>query len=249
MITDIRITPGTIVAWVLIAFALVWGSSLAQDIYIYAQADPDPTARLWFIDLDVEQSLYTGMSVVLIASCSFLLLIIGSYARLNRERYAFCWILLSVAFVMIAADELLSFHEKLSGILSSLFNYTTAFSVLAIGLLSMTALCFLPFLKSQPTNIARGMMAAGFIFVLGAAGMEILAGRYLAEGEMENMSYRLLVTVEEGLEGLGMILFMWTLLIKLNGKTFRIEAPKLQSLPAHQPAAKQPHDVTERTAP
>ena len=58
------------------------------------------------------------------------------------------------------------------------------------------------------------MLVAAGIFLSGALGMEAIGGEVLSanDGDILARPYRLLVNIEEGAEGLGVILFLFALI-------------------------------------
>ena len=72
------------------------------------------------------------------------------------------------------------------------------------------ALGCMPLLRRLPRTIARRMVFAGAVFVLGAFGME-LVGASLFDGSAGNAPYHLAVALEEIGEMAGLVLFILAL--------------------------------------
>jgi hypothetical protein len=226
MFRTITIKPTHLAMGVLLAFGLVLIAGIVHDLYVYSQPAPKLDHKIWRLDVDMEQSVFTGMSVILIAFCSCLLLLCG-FVR-TGQKHGWQWFALALIFAGLAADEFLSLHETASAYLGDKFDLGGAFGFAwvlpALVLVVGGFVSAVPFLRVQTGKIRAGMLIAGTLFVLGAVGMEMLASLYIESwGTMQTIGYRFLVTAEEGLEALGMTVFMWTLLEHLRGATVVIE--------------------------
>lgn len=113
-------------------------------------------------------------------------------------------------------DEILSLHEKtIEPVRNALqtgglfyFAWVIPASVLVLVLL----LVFLGFLAHLPTRTRNLFLIAGTIYVGGALGLEMVGGYYVESDRVENIMYVILVTIEELLEMLGVIVFIHALL-------------------------------------
>jgi len=78
---------------------------------------------------------------------------------------------------------------------------------------------FLPFVLRLPRKVGIMIIIAAVIFISGALGLEMAAGAYLSEVEdltsaLQTPRYRMMTNLEEGLEGLGVVIFIAALLIR-----------------------------------
>jgi hypothetical protein len=56
-------------------------------------------------------------------------------------------------------------------------------------------------------------LIAGGLFITGALGVEAVGGRYLANnGGIETLTYQMMVVVEEGLEMVGIVVFLYAVM-------------------------------------
>ena len=87
------------------------------------------------------------------------------------------------------------------------------FTWVAVGLpfIVVVGAAYLPFLLSLPRRFRQAMFLAGFVYISGVLGMEMLDGWY-ADHYGENTVYMLMTMVEELLEMGGAILFIRCLL-------------------------------------
>jgi hypothetical protein len=86
-----------------------------------------------------------------------------------------------------------------------------AWVLLAIPLLVVFALAYLPFLSSMPVPTRQGLLLAGALYVGGAIVMEMIGSYLFTLGGLESLAYQLSATVEEGMEMAGLILLIATL--------------------------------------
>jgi hypothetical protein len=87
-----------------------------------------------------------------------------------------------------------------------------------------------------PKSTRREFLTAGALFVGGAVGLELLAGRYSEIHGVDNFIYSLHVTLEEGLEMLGVWVFIRALVRYIHathpavGHTFAaVEPPAIDA--------------------
>ena len=92
----------------------------------------------------------------------------------------------------------------------------------------LLAIGFLLFFRSLPAETRRQFPVAGAIFLGGAIGAEVIGGAYVSsERGGDDAVYRVITTVEELLEMLGIVVFLQALLSYLarGGVAIRISSP------------------------
>jgi hypothetical protein len=81
---------------------------------------------------------------------------------------------------------------------------------------ALFALCvaavYLPFLARLPARTRNLFFLAGFVYVSGAIGFEMVGGRQAALYGDDNLTYKLLAHVEESLEMAGLVVLLYALL-------------------------------------
>jgi hypothetical protein len=147
----------------------------------------------------------------------------------------FAWFLLAAVFLFLGVDEATMIHEFASAPTREVLNaswvphlawvlpYGAAMIVLAVVLLPW-------FLKLDRSSQIR-FVAAGFLFVLGAIGFELLESAQmrdiLAENpdtvieELQHPVVDTLILFEESLELIGLGVFLHALVSRIGGFTFR----------------------------
>lgn len=226
MRTPIQISPITVTKFLL---AIVFALLLANLAIIYLNIVLGYEHLKGFIHgfyFDTEAnfpSLYSAMAIWLAA---FLLWRIGATGAEKKARRSFYWKFLSMLFVFLGLDEFASIHEGLiqpaQRILSTFdlmsgylyFAWLVPYLLLTIGV----GLIVYKFVFSIPAHTRMLFIIAGVVFLCGAAGMEMVGGNYwAAQGwsvhgtDKIDIVYSMIVTVEELLEMVGIVIFIHAL--------------------------------------
>jgi hypothetical protein len=173
--------------------------------------------------LDEESNIPTLYSSLALALAAGLLFVIGQFEALCQSFEAKSWKILAGIFLYLSMDELNSFHEALMPLrynlgLHGIFYY--AWVIPAIILVLLFVMAFLKFLRQLNRTTQLQFIGAGAIFVLGAVGFEMLGGAVterLGDAVVAfDPLYQALMTTEETLEMLGIVLFIYALLSYLN---------------------------------
>lgn len=166
-----------------------------------------------------ERNLPTLFTVLVMILNSLGCLFVSRQNHPSVDPMRWGWIGLGLIFAFLAIDEFASIHEQISRKLEIAFGLTGPFlwtwvipySVLVLAV----ALLFARFLRRLPRATASRFIAAGVVYVTGALVLEMVEGAvWSAEHRDFTIPIMLtLVTVEETLEMLGMVLFFRGLLI------------------------------------
>jgi hypothetical protein len=203
-------------------------ANLVQDFVVDYGA-----SRIWLLDVDVERSLYTWFSQLLLALVALLLFDTGAKMRHENRFVGGQWLFLSGLFVLLSIDEALSLHEIASERLSS--AVPTSGVLMFAWVIPAGAVCLLglaattPFLLRLPARVRTLMLLSAALFLGGALGMEMVGGKVLSDfgGDTSALPYRWSVAVEEGLEGLGVLVFLYSHLLYRRTEALR---PLLQQV-------------------
>lgn len=181
-----------------------------------------PTAE-WFtglFDLDGEGNIPAFYSSFMLLDCAGLLGLIAATQKQSRDFRQ--WRFLAFVFLYLAADELLSIHEIfIIPDLRDALHLPAAFDhiwvipgTILVGLLVFK---YLGFLRRLPQETSRLFILAGLIYVGGALGMEFLSDVWLPFPREDIFAWQFLtaiyaVIIEEVLEMLGLLVFIYALL-------------------------------------
>lgn len=163
-------------------------------------------------NLDYQTSIPNLFQTLLILFNAALLLLAAVDARGRSRADARMWALLSGAFVCLALDEFAELHARFNGptrVLLAPFGlghkawvipYAAGAAVLAIAAV--------PFLKRRTSRVRWSMVAAGALYVVGAAGMDAFEGTLLDGGRTaRSAAMGVMSLLEESCEMAGMTLF------------------------------------------
>jgi len=156
-------------------------------------------------------SLYSAFAIFF---ASGLLYIIAKSTKRKKEYYN--WMGLSFVFLFLSLDEWFSLHEKLAvptrELLSTSGIFTFAWIIPYGIVLLIFTLAYLRFLFYLPKKTKYLFVTAGSIYVAGALGMEMVGGMIYELYGRHNLYYAIEYTIEESLEMIGIVIFIYALM-------------------------------------
>ena len=163
---------------------------------------------LQLFELDEENNLPTWFSSYLLLNNALVLWLI---AASKSDAYRIYWIVLAIGFVVLSIDEVAGLHETFNTAIDTNWAIFGGLIVLGVGV------CMIPFLLSLPFRLALWFIISGSIFIGGVIGVELLS----EDLNEETMTYAYASALEEGMEMLGALLFLFVNLkeMKNNGET------------------------------
>lgn len=235
---------------VAVAGALVLASVLGRVVLFEAPWFPlrITIARLTYVDL--EQSIPSLYSFLLLLLCGAVLVVIGSLPAAGPGGDRWHWRALGGLVALAAVDEALSLHEQLieptSGLLGDRANGFLYFSWVlpAAAAMCVLLLAFARFLARLPGRTRNHVVLAGVLYLGGALGAESLSGKVahdrgfddLTDVErtaFEDYTYVAVNAAEEGLELLGASVLLYALVdhitVQLGGLRLRVTTPDLRA--------------------
>jgi hypothetical protein len=213
-------------AMVLIAFSFCLTSFVTQLYYrpeALLDASPDEDFIAWFLQakmgVDQELSIPAWFTSSLLLVCSMLLALIAYSTRQIRGHYALHWGVLSASFILLSLDESVMLHEhtpEVLGFLPTLLGSTLAYDWVFIGipLVLVFMLAYAKFLFKLSVQLRRLFIAAGALYITGAVGMEIVGAFVALYYSWGSVPYIAAITIEEFLEMIGIILFLYALMLR-----------------------------------
>ena len=186
--------------------------------FIFNQySEANYSARLF--RLDSESNLPTFYSSLSLGICSILLAIIASHKKVTNSRYTKHWKFLSLLFFVLAIDEIAMMHEILT-VLQEPLNIDGSFYFTWVApafiFLLVFSVTFISFLKSLPQKIRTLFILSGMIYVGGAVGVEMIGGYHSEMYGDNNFVHGMITTIEESLEMMGILVFIYSLLFYLQ---------------------------------
>ncbi len=180
------------------------------------------------INLDREMNFPSWFSTLMLAFCACLLRVVAAGQKnqaLENAREMLGdrrrWLLLSNIFWFLAADELFSIHEiliipKLATRLN-LPNFLAQIWVIPGAIFVVfLAKYYWAFLNHLPVRSRLHFFLAAAFYIGGALVMEMLGSAYSKLHGQQNLIYALLATLEEVMEMLGIVVFVYGLLSHLE---------------------------------
>jgi hypothetical protein len=201
-----------------ILIALTAAGIVAEYARYYLPIGPDLPN---YFSLTEEKNVPTWWSSFLLMACSVVLFAIAATKSRAAGEFRRHWIVLGAIFCYMSIDELVEIHEWLGSIPSlnpfgSVLYY--GWVVPASVLVLLFAVSYLRFLFHLPMPTRVKVAAAGFIYVGGAVGVEILVGFWTTKHGELNFAWAMGGLVEEAMEMIGSSLFLYTL-IEYLGRT------------------------------
>ena len=201
--------------------------------------------RLFYMGGEGNIPSWFATSLLLISS--LLLMAISYVKKLEKDKLTRHWQGMAIIFVILSIDEAVMLHEQLHLVTRYLPPITHGYGWIVPAMFGVTifVLAYIPFLKRLPRDTSILIFLAGAIFILGAVGMEIAALPWQEEGVDSDMVSGTLIVIEEFLEKIGIVLFIYALTsyvakhMKVTAFVFGEEVPYQESaqlLAVEQPA-------------
>jgi hypothetical protein len=208
----------------IIVTGLLAGDLVTQYIkYVYRNEAQFGFDRLF--NLEGENNLPTWYSSLALLLASAMLAIIGLHRKQEAKSWAWHWLILAIIFLCLSADEAASIHEMAASPIhqwlesrrhleSVLPVIGTAWLLAGIPFAAIVFLAFCRFLLNLPAMTRALFLIAGGLYITGTIGLEALGGRYIDQhGGSHTLTYEVLVAIEEGLEMVGVIVFIYALMM------------------------------------
>ncbi|MBC8176890.1 MAG: hypothetical protein H8E19_05750 [Deltaproteobacteria bacterium] len=216
---DLIISPKRVLKVLVVIVLLLTIASIIGQTYKYTVGHDRYIVD--FFDLDKEFNIPNWYASTTLLFCSLLLVFIAFGSRKAKARFFLHWIFLSAIFLIFALDEGLKLHEQsitpVREFFSSIgfasvgfFYYSWVFP--AAILVIIFAASYVRFLMNLPSRTRYLFIIAGVLYVGGALLMESMTGLYASYANRENLTYAILTNIEELLEMVGILVFIYALM-------------------------------------
>ena len=219
----------------LIIIGLLLAAHIAGLVSVFSLADHRLDGLVPLFHFDLERNYPTYYSSFALLCCAALLWIAGAWHKNQGGLSHLHWYGLAVVFLLLSLDEMIPIHEDFSIATrryiraSGLFGRPWLAWVIPQGIaltalldrawvipytvaLAGIAVINVNFLRSLPRKTLIWFLFSGGIYVIGAVGLELVGGVEADVHGMETLVYAVISTVEELLEMLGVVLFIYALL-------------------------------------
>jgi len=180
----------------------------------------------WLLDLNQEQNIPTWYASSQLFLCAGVLALIALGAWHEQSALAGRWSVLTLVFLYLSLDEATDLHGLWQVVLPNDYRIPgtadAAFSWMIPGaiLVVLGALFFRSFVFRLPGRTRQWFIVAGGVYITGVLGLEAV-GSVLADDTWVNTSYFVVSTLEEVLEMVGILIFLYALLAYLERQGLR----------------------------
>ncbi len=224
----IKISPEKIFLILGIITVLFFIANLAGYTLKYLFSEP-LVKNFTLINLDLEKNIPTYFSSLILMSSGLLLAWIAVYKYQFKKPFFIHWAVFSLILIFMSIDESACMHELCIRPLRSLFDlsgfFYFAWVIPGIFFVVVFMFFFAKLILSLPVKTKQIFIAAGAIYIMGVIGMEMIDGHHASIYGRDNFIYGILTSIEETLEMIGVILFLYGLMdyLRILGATVNID--------------------------
>ena len=173
---------------------------------------------------DMENNIPTYFSSVNLLICAVLIFFIYRFYKIRNIPENRYWFFLSFLFLYLSLDESASFHEMLIRPMNEIFGFESVWLyypwvIPGIIICLVIGVFLFKFYTRLPMRYRVLFGLSAFLFIGGSIGMEIIDGVFVAIDPEVTLTASLLITMEETLEMLGIITFIYALIDYMNKET------------------------------
>jgi len=215
----IIIEPARITCILGIVIALLVLASIAVKVFEFETGRHNVYGLIRQFYLDNEGNVPSFFSSIILLISAVLLAIIAVSKKRVQDSYAINWAILSIIFLYLAFDEAASIHEMFSSPVMDILSrphqgplFHLGWTIPFTALVVVFAISYWKFLFHLPANIKAFFSIAGILYITGAIGGEILQIWYHHLYGPDNLTYCMVIMLEETLEMIGILIFIHALL-------------------------------------
>ncbi len=167
-------------------------------------------------DLNAEQTVPVWFQSGMLAFAGVLAALVASDKKRVGAAFSKRWRGLSVVFLAMSLDELVSLHELAGDMLAMKFNfygrYNSPWLIFAVPFVIFFAFVYLKFFFALPPRDRSRFLAAAAVYLGGVILVEAAGGAWTSAHGEQNMVFAALSSAEELFEMLGQMLLVTALL-------------------------------------
>jgi hypothetical protein len=174
---------------------------------------------LGFFFVDNEANIASWYSSALLLLCAILSSVIAFILTMDRRPYLWHWRSLAFIFLYLSIDEAASLHEQLSRIGDLIKTSGLLFAarvIPAFFMVGIFVIFYLQFLAYLRPKTRRLFWLSGVTYITGAIGCELIGVAISNAQSSGALSSIITIHFEEGLELLGLTIFLYGLLDYLS---------------------------------
>lgn len=166
--------------------------------------------------VDYEATVPTWYSSAALGLAGAILAVIAVAKHQLGDNFRWHWTTLAILLFGLSADEIAMLHELPIDPMREMFHWGGvlhyAWVLPGILFVGLVGIVYLRFLLNLPVRTRNLFIFSGLVFVSGAIGVEMFSGLQADRFGEETLNYSLIVTIEEFLEMLGVVVLIRALL-------------------------------------
>ena len=226
----LEVSPARVLQGMLLAVAALTAAHLVAQVRNGFVGNADRSWLNTLVYLNNEETFASWYSSMALLGVAALLGAVAQRARRSEGSYPLHWAALAAIFVAMSLDESARLHEMADTRLKSALDtgglLYFAWVLPALAVVAAVVVSYLGLLRSLPPRTRALFVLAGVVYVLGAAGGEMLQGPIVEERGTENAPFVILSTVEEVFEMVGVAILVYALLDYLGALRRHDAAPR-----------------------
>jgi hypothetical protein len=173
-------------------------------------------------DLNFEGNFPTWLSSSLLLVAALTARLTSCLSRSLNSSESRSWTVIAIMFCYLSLDEASQIHETANRMLVSVIGIPSGVDIFDLVLFVLVGAYLLPFFYHLDSQTQKLFLLSGFLFGVGAVGIELFGHKFLSFYHQETLATSLVTALEESLEMTGVIIFIYTLL-RLIAKIKTIE--------------------------
>jgi len=215
----ITISPFSLAKYLTFGIIFLTICSIAIQIGKYVFDYREPWTRI--LNLDREMNIPTWYSGLMLVFCGLITRGIFTIKKSQSDRFWRQWQMLSIIFFILAIDEIASIHEiliidDLADALNLPSFWHSVWVIPGTILVAIFIWKYWKFILYLPKPLRRDFLMAISLYIGGALGMEMVGSYYDGIDGQQNLIYAMLATIEEVMEMMGCVVFIYGLLTYLG---------------------------------
>ena len=226
------------VAWILATLIVVLSAAsfvgqVVSDFVITENKYVDRIAE--WLDVNHEGSVPTWYATITLMSCAVMLGIIAVDARRRGRAYPLHWAALAVIFALLSLEEILGIHSEATQRLRSIISITAgpgyALVLGGIGLLvlALAVVVLGRFYLHLPSRWRVWFTIGAVIYVTGVFASDAVGDYLISASGEPTLPYVIVLTIEEALEMIGVLIFIVMLLEYIRTFVGRVSVDVVES--------------------
>jgi len=228
---ELRLSRSAVLRLLTVVACLLFLASTIGQLVKYGTGRSSLYGLIPLFYIDHEGNVPSFFAAVLLLIAALLLGVIAKLKANTRDTYRYYWTVLSIGFTYMALDEAAEIHELLNRPTRELLGgwasgvFTFAWLAPGTAIVLLVALSFLRFCWRLPKETRFRVLTAAVLYIGGLIGVEMIGALYFERWGVLDLTYSMIVTVEEILEMAGVIVFIDALLqyIEVNYAEIRLQ--------------------------